>query len=33
MNLDGRGHQEDKGTLSWPQGATPTLHVEEVEEP
>ena len=32
MNLDGRGHQEDKG-LSWPQGATPTLHVEEVEEP
>lgn len=33
VNLDGRGHQEDKGTLSWPPGATLALQVEEVEEP
>lgn len=31
MNLDARGHQEDKGTLSWPQGAMPALQEKEVE--
>ena len=31
VNLDARGHQEDKGTLSWPQGTMPALQVKEVE--